>query len=82
MNALMCGLGFHKWIHIGYDVWIDTFMEDQYTYVSHRKCVHCEKRDKSMDRMGIPPEVHVSEDEKTYVDNSVMSQETRVLRRE
>jgi len=73
MRILLCGLGFHKWQHIGYDVSKYRFEKNEpwrIHYSSHRKCVSCEKRNISYTRAGVPPEVQISDDLTTFVDHS------------
>lgn len=73
MRVLLCGLGFHKWRHLGYDVWKHKYEPQeswQLRHSVHQKCAHCEKRSVSYSRSGLPPEVQVNEDLTTFVDHS------------
>lgn len=82
MDRLLCGLGFHHWEHIGYDVWSEKWDEDaplSVHYSSHRKCSKCEKRSTSYSKEGIPPEVQINVDLSSFVDHSVAYMDPKPL---
>lgn len=70
-SLLLCGLGFHQWNHLGYDIWEETVSGDFriFCFTMHKKCSSCQKLVVSKSKDGIPPEVEIQND--SYIDKSV-----------
>lgn len=82
MKNLLCGLGFHNWEHVGYDVWAERWdgdSNDSIYYSSHRKCNNCEKRINSYKKQGIPPEIQINDEMTSFVDHSTAFMDPKPL---
>lgn len=81
MDKLLCGLGFHQWNHLGYDVWTEksTGSFSIFCFRSHKKCVNCQKLILSKSVDGIPPEVEINSDNTAYCDHSIEGEPLKTL---